>query len=283
MEHLLATWGYVALFGIVFLSAMGIPVGSEVATGYAGALASGQLITSHHHLSLGVVIVVAVVGEVLGSTAGYLVGRFGGRALVDRVGKYVLLTHRDLDRAEAWFERRGEAFVFFGRFIPLLRSFVSLAAGLGEMAFGKFLAFTVLGCAMWCAALSAIGYSLGASWHHVIKDFSDAGYVLAALLVVAVVVVVAHRISVLRSEGARHSAAGLGRAAAHQAVRPLGGDRVRPRPVGVSERVRPVGVKGSVRPVGVSEQVRPVGVSEQVRPPGSDDPQPPGSGPLSRP
>jgi len=200
MEHILATWGYLALFGIVFLSAMGIPVGSEVATAYAGALSSGQLTSSHDHLALGLVIVVGTLGELAGSIAGYSIGRFGGRPLVDRVGKYVLLTHRDLDRAEAWFARRGEPFVLFGRFIPLLRSFVSLAAGLGEMTFGKFLAFTVIGCAVWNAALASIGYSLGASWHHVIKIFSYAGYVLAALFVLAIVLAFVHRLRVVRAE-----------------------------------------------------------------------------------
>lgn len=209
MEHILATWGYLALFCIVLISALGIPVGSEVATGYAGALASGQLTTAHDHLSLAAVIVVAVAGEVVGSVIGYSIGRFGGRPLVDRLGKYVMLTHRDLDRAEAWFARRGEPFVLFGRFIPLLRSFVSVAAGLGEMTIGKFLAFTVVGCAVWCALLAGIGYSLGGSWHHVIRVFSDAGYVVAALFVVAVVALLVHRISVVRAERAMHTRQGL--------------------------------------------------------------------------
>jgi len=205
MEHVLATWGYLALFCITLISALGIPVGSEIATGYAGALASGQLTTSHDHLVLGAVIAVAVAGELVGSVLGYSIGRFGGRPLVDRIGKYVLLTHRDLDRAESWFARRGEPFVLFGRFIPLLRSFVSLAAGLGEMAVGKFVGFTVVGCAVWCGVLASIGYSLGASWHHVIGDFSDAGYVLAALFVLAVAVLSAHRISVVRAERDLHA------------------------------------------------------------------------------
>lgn len=224
MEHVLATWGYLALFGIVLLSALGIPVGSEIATGYAGALASGQLTTSHDHLALGAVIVVAVAGELVGSLFGYAIGRFGGRPLVDRVGKYVLLTHRDLDRAEAWFARRGDPFVFFGRFIPLLRSFVSVAAGLGEMSIGRFLAFTVAGCAVWCGVLASIGYSLGASWHHVIKVFSDAGYVLAGLFVIAVIALVVHRIRVMRMERSTSRApAGQtdrGDRAAHRRARP---------------------------------------------------------------
>lgn len=221
MEHLLSTWGYVALFVITFVSAMGPPVGSELATAYAGALASGQLLTAHHHLNLVMVIVVAVVGELAGSTAGYAIGRFGGRPLVDRLGRYILLTHRDLDRAEAWFARRGEPFVFFGRLVPLMRSFVSLAAGLGEMTIGKFWVFTVAGSAVFTAALSGLGYSLGASWHQVLKDFNDAGYVAAALAVVVVVAVFVHRLGQVRAERALHSPQSRSRAEAAARVEEL--------------------------------------------------------------
>jgi membrane protein DedA with SNARE-associated domain len=200
MEHFLETWGYLAVFGLSFISSMGLPVGAEVAIIYGGVLASGQIPNEPHHLSLVLVIVVAVLAEVLGSLAGYLIGYYGGRPLVDRVGKYVLLTHKDLDRAESWFDRRGEPFVLFGRFIPLLRSFVSFAAGLGEMAFGKFLVFTVIGCAIWCTALTSLGYSLGSSYSHVLKAFSDVGYVAAALVVIAVVILFIHRVRVVRQE-----------------------------------------------------------------------------------
>jgi membrane protein DedA with SNARE-associated domain len=200
MEHFLESWGYVAVFVLSFISSMGLPVGAEVAIIYGGVLASGQIPNEPHHLNLVAVIVVAVAAEVLGSLAGYLIGYFGGRTLVDRLGRYVLLTHKDLDRAEAWFSRRGEPIVLFGRFIPLLRSFVSFAAGLGEMAIAKFLLFTVVGCAIWCAALTSVGYELGSSYRHVLKAFSDAGYVLGALFVVAVVVLFVHRLRVVRAE-----------------------------------------------------------------------------------
>ena len=204
MEHFLESWGYVAVFVLSFISSMGLPVGAEVAIIYGGVLASGQIPNEPHHLNLVAVIVVAIAAEVLGSLAGYLIGYFGGRALVDRLGKYVLLTHKDLDRAEAWFARRGEPFVLFGRFIPLLRSFVSFAAGLGEMAIAKFLLFTVVGCAIWCAALTSVGYELGSSYRHVLKAFSDAGYVLGALFVIAVVVLFVHRLRVVRAERPGH-------------------------------------------------------------------------------
>jgi membrane protein DedA with SNARE-associated domain len=197
----LETWGYLAVFVLSFISSMGLPVGAEAAIILGGALANGDAVDhGHHHLNLVLVIVVALAAELLGSLAGYLIGYFGGRTLVDRVGKYVLLTHHDLDRAEAWFARRGEPVVLFGRFIPLLRSFVSFAAGLGEMAFAKFALFTVIGCAIWCTALACLGYSLGSTYDHVLKGFTDAGYVFAALFVLAIVVLFLHRFRVLRAE-----------------------------------------------------------------------------------
>ncbi|HXA72953.1 MAG TPA: DedA family protein [Acidimicrobiales bacterium] len=199
MTHFLYTWGYAAVFVLSFISSMGLPVGAELAIIGGGALASGQ-VGQGDHLNLAIVILLATLGEVLGSAAGYAIGRYGGRPLVDRVGKYVLLTHKDLDRAEAWFARRGEPVVFFGRFIPLLRSFVSFAAGLGEMAIGKFLLYTVIACAIWCSALASIGYSLGKTYDNLVHAFSYAGYVLVALAVVAVVVVFWHRYRSYKAE-----------------------------------------------------------------------------------
>ncbi|MGA2123261.1 MAG: DedA family protein [Acidimicrobiales bacterium] len=201
MEHFLASWGYLALVGITALAALGIPVGSEIAIGYAGVLASGQFVSGHHdHLTLALVIVFAALGEVVGSLIGYAIGRYGGRALVDRVGKYVLLTHKDLDRAEAWFQRRGDPMVFFGRFIPLVRSFVSIAAGIGEMSLTKFVAFSAAASVIWCGALAGIGYGVGASWHRVITDFSYVGYIAAAIVIVVIAVFVTHRLRQLRLE-----------------------------------------------------------------------------------
>jgi len=199
VTHFLYSAGYAAVFVLSFISSMGLPVGSELAIIGGGALASGQ-IQGGKPLNLAIVIILATLGEVLGSAAGYGIGRYGGRPLVDRVGKYVLLTHKDLDRAEAWFARRGEPVVFFGRFIPLLRSFVSFAAGLGEMAIGKFFLFTVVACAIWCTALASIGYSLGKTYDNLVHAFSYAGYVLVALAVVAVAVVFWHRYRSYKAE-----------------------------------------------------------------------------------
>jgi membrane protein DedA with SNARE-associated domain len=209
LTNFLYHYSYFAIFLLSFISSMGIPAGSEVAIIGGGALASGhvhklmsdgQPSPEFFHLSLVLVIVVALVGEVLGSTVGYLIGAKGGRLAVDKWGKYLLLTHKDLDRAEAWFDRHGEPLVLFGRFIPLLRSFVSFAAGLAEMAFAKFLLFTVIGCAVWCTALSVLGYSLGGTYDHVQKSFSYASYVVAVLVVLAVGFLIWHRFRTMRRE-----------------------------------------------------------------------------------
>jgi membrane protein DedA with SNARE-associated domain len=209
LNNFLLHYSYFAIFILSFISSMGIPAGSEVAIIGGGALASGEVhkllsngqpSSEFFHLSLVVVILLALGGELLGSMVGYLIGLKGGRVAVDKWGKYLLLTHKDLDRAEAWFDRHGDPLVLFGRFIPLLRSFVSFAAGLAEMVFGKFMLFTVIGCAIWCTALSLLGYSLGSTYDSVQKKFSYATYALAILAVVAVALLIWHRVRTMRQE-----------------------------------------------------------------------------------
>jgi len=186
-EHFLGEWGYAGIFVLSFISAVGLPVGAEVAVIYGGVLASGQISGEGKPLNVVLVIIIALVAELLGDVVGYSIGRYGGRPLVDRFGKFVLLTHKDLDRAEAWFDRRGEPFALFGRFIPLLRSFVSFACGLGEMVLGKFILFSFIGSAIWVTALALVGDSIGSSYEHVLKAFNGIGYILAILFVIAVV------------------------------------------------------------------------------------------------
>jgi membrane protein DedA with SNARE-associated domain len=211
LNNFLLHYSYFAIFILSFISSMGIPAGSEVAIIGGGALASGEVhkllsngqrSSEYFHLSLVLVILLALAGELLGSMVGYLIGLKGGRVAVDKWGRYLLLTHKDLDRAEAWFDRHGDPLVLFGRFIPLLRSFVSFAAGLAEMAFAKFLLFTAIGCAVWCTALSLLGYSLGSTYDSVQKKFSYATYVVAVLVVVAVALLIWHRVRTMREERA---------------------------------------------------------------------------------
>ena len=201
MNNFLANWGYLAIFALTVLESACVPIPSEVTLGLGGALASGAVISGvHGDLNLGLVILVGTAGSVLGSLLAYVVGRTGGRRLVDRYGRYVLLSGRDLDRAESWFRRRGDWVVLVGRVVPVIRTFISLPAGLTEMNVGKFLAFTAIGVAAWVSLLSSIGYALGTQWQSVTKDFSYASYVVGAVVVVLIATFVIHRYRALKRE-----------------------------------------------------------------------------------
>jgi membrane protein DedA with SNARE-associated domain len=194
-------WGYLAVFVLTLLESACIPIPSEVTLGLAGALASGAVISGiHGDLNLGLVIVVGTAGSVVGSLVAYWVGRTGGRAFVDRFGRYVLLTHKDVDRANAWFDGRGEWSVLVGRVLPVIRTFISLPAGLAEMNVAKFTALTAMGVAAWVSLLSVAGFLAGPSWNTVTKVFSVASYVVALLAVVAVGLLVLLRIRAMRRD-----------------------------------------------------------------------------------
>jgi membrane protein DedA with SNARE-associated domain len=200
VEHFLSSWGYVALVLLTFAEAACVPIPSEVTLGAAGYLASTG------RLEIVVVILLAALGELAGSFVGWGIGRYGGRPLIDRLGRYVLLTSADLDRTESWFEKRGESAVFFGRILPIVRTFISLPAGVAEMKPLRFGLATLAGSLLWCTALGIAGYELGKRWNELTKGFSDAGYVLAALIVIVVALFVVHRWQAVRKE--RSEAAG---------------------------------------------------------------------------
>ena len=90
--------------------------------------------------------------------------------------------------------------MFFGRFIPFVRSFISIAAGIGEMSLAKFVTFTLAACTIWCGGLAGIGFALGSSWHRIVTDFSYVGYLAAGVVVVVAIVFIAHRLRQLRLE-----------------------------------------------------------------------------------
>src|SRR5579875_3921218 len=179
--------GYAAVFILSVLQSCCIPTSSELTMGFAGYLAyKGQL-------NLAGVIAVGAVGELVGAYIAWAIGRFGGRPFVDRYGKYVLLTHHDLDRAEAWYQRRGGWGVFASRLVPVIRNFVAVPAGVAEVPLLKFGVLTLLGSLIWDGAMAGIGYGVGSSYDKVMKGFSDAGYVIAVVAVAAIAFVVWHR------------------------------------------------------------------------------------------
>ena len=223
--NLVTSWGYLAIFLLSVLQSCCVPTSSELTLGFGGVLAS------EGKLSLPGVIAAGVAGEVVGAYIAWFIGRTGGRAFVDRYGRYVLLTHHDLDRAEVWYQRHSRWGVFGSRLLPVIRNFVAVPAGVAEVPLLRFGVLTFLGSLIWDGAWALIGYQLGSSWHSIMHDFSDAGYLLAGLAVLALVVFLAHRYRSYRAATAsdRSGAAHPGEAATLPATRARTGRRRRAR------------------------------------------------------
>jgi membrane protein DedA with SNARE-associated domain len=191
-----AAQGVYAVFVLMAIDAV-FPAFSELVMLVGGALAAG-VIASAHHVSLfgakigfGVTafVVIALAGTLgyfVGALAGWWIGLHGGRPLLERRGHWLHLTPQNLDRAERWFERWGNVGVLVGRVTPVVRSFVSIPAGVFEMPLAPYALLTLVGSAIWAFALAGAGYGLGSSYTRFHHDFKYVEYlVVAGVLVVA--------------------------------------------------------------------------------------------------
>jgi membrane protein DedA with SNARE-associated domain len=218
MESFLTSAGYGALILFGFLEACCVPISSEVTFGFAGVLAY------QGHLSLPLVIIIGSLAELAGSCTSFAVGRWGGRPLVDKVGRYVLITRSDVDRAERFLAGRGSWAIPVARMIPVVRAFASIVAGLTEMPLARFAVLSAIGTVIYVSAFSAIGYAVGSAWHSVAHDVSIAGYIVVVLLVAAIVGFVFIRLRAFRREAAGPRHAAPGRARPPQAAAPPDGN-----------------------------------------------------------
>jgi membrane protein DedA with SNARE-associated domain len=187
VQNFLIQHGYIAIFILAMMESMCIPVPSEIIFGLGGALTAAAFVASTHShahpLSVVAVIVAGVGGELLGALISYHVGRYAGRALVDRYGKYILLSHKDLDSAERWFGRFGVWSVLIGRVVPVVRSVISLPAGVAEMSRGPFALFTVVGSTIWATVLVLVGRAAGTKWDHLTHTMKAIQYPVIAIIV----------------------------------------------------------------------------------------------------
>lgn len=197
MQSLIQNYGYWAIFFFAILTSACIPLPSEVLFGYAGAFCT-VAVGGTKHLSLTSVIIYGTLGSLIGSVITYEIGRYAGRALVDRYGKWILLTHKDLDHAEAWFAKYGTISVFIGRIVPVIRAVISLPAGLAEMKRGPFWLLSGIGGFLWVAALALLGRSAGGKWQHVSSTVHTFQLPIIAVCVLAVAAFFYYRIRAVR-------------------------------------------------------------------------------------
>jgi membrane protein DedA with SNARE-associated domain len=177
MEHWITDYGYWAIFLLMLAESACIPFPSEVTMLVGGWYAADGT------LDFFWVGVAGVLGNLVGSWIAYAVGRKTGRALLDRYGKYVLIRSHDIDRAEVWWEKYGDAATFFSRLLPVLRTFISLPAGIARMPFGKFTIYTFLGVIPWTYALTWLGVVVEDNWETVLNYFDIPTLVIGVVLV----------------------------------------------------------------------------------------------------
>ncbi|MGZ8695628.1 MAG: DedA family protein [Gaiellaceae bacterium] len=202
LESLIGDHGLYAVFALMFIDAV-LPAASELVMVYAGALAAGAFASQNVVLFgerldsgwpayLGVALA-GTIGYTLGSMLGWAIGFYGGRPYVERHGRWLHLDAEKLARADAWFERYGDAAVLIGRVTPVVRSFVAIPAGIARMPLGSYTLFTALGSAIWCFGLAGVGWALGSNWESFHSGFRFADYAIAALVVAAVVLLLVRR------------------------------------------------------------------------------------------
>jgi membrane protein DedA with SNARE-associated domain len=155
----MAAMGYGGIVLLMAIESACIPLPSEIIMPFAGYL------VSRGEMSLQLAALAGTLGCVVGSIPAYYLGLYGGRPLVEKWGRYVLLSHRDLDLADRLFQRFGQWVVFAARLLPIVRTFIAFPAGVSRMPMGKFIVFTLLGSYPWCLALAWAGMKLGQAWH----------------------------------------------------------------------------------------------------------------------
>jgi membrane protein DedA with SNARE-associated domain len=186
--------GLVAVFLLMVAESACIPIPSEATMLFAGfAVANPTGAGAHHHLTLVGIVAAGVLGNLLGSWIAYGIGRFGRIELVERHGHWLHLKPSHIEWADRWFERYGAPAVFFSRMLPIIRTFISLPAGVAKMPFGRFTLYTLAGCIPWVLGLALAGEALGHEWENARKYFEYVDYAVVVLVVAAIVYAVLRR------------------------------------------------------------------------------------------
>ena len=177
--------GYPGIVLLMALESACIPLPSELIMPFAGALTTMAVAQTVHRdrLDIHLVSLAGALGCALGSALAYWVGAKGGREFVFKYGKYILLKQHDVERADVWFQRRGPAAGFLARLLPVVRTFISLPAGIARMPFWPFLALSFIGSVPWCYFLAYIGVKYADNLEYLKKYFHGADLIIGIVLV----------------------------------------------------------------------------------------------------
>lgn len=194
LTSIIGDHGVYAVFALMLVDAV-LPAASELVMVYAGALAAGAIAGSHvtlfgstitsHPTAYVVMALSGTIGYLVGSVLGWAIGYYGGRPLLERRGRWLHLGPDKLARAERWFDRWDDLAVLIGRITPVVRSFVSIPAGVFRMPLPRYVVLTAIGSALWAFGIAGAGWALGRSYETFHKDFRYADYAIVALVLLA--------------------------------------------------------------------------------------------------
>jgi membrane protein DedA with SNARE-associated domain len=192
--HFVRDAGLPAIFVLMLAESACIPIPSEATMLFAGfAVAEPGVSTAHHHLTLAGIVIAGVLGNVVGSWIAYGVGRAGRLELIERHGHWLHLKPSNIAWADRWFARYGAPAIFFSRMLPIIRTFISLPAGVARMPLGRFTLLTLAGCIPWVFGLALAGEAVGHEWTSVRKSFEYVDYAILALLLAGIAYAVVRR------------------------------------------------------------------------------------------
>jgi membrane protein DedA with SNARE-associated domain len=190
LDSLYGAVGYLGVLIAMAIESAMIPLPSELILPYAGFLVSDQTKLeplTHGPWGFWIVVVVATIGNTIGSLIAYAIGAWGGRPFLERYGKYLLIRHHEIELAERFFDQYGAATAFFSRLLPIVRTFISFPAGVARMPLGRFIAYSTAGAFIWSCLLVYAGTVLGRNWVQ-IRETLQPFDLLIAIAVVALVV-----------------------------------------------------------------------------------------------
>lgn len=190
----ISAWGYFGVGALMAVESACIPLPSEIIMPFAGFLAAQGKFT------LFGVALAGALGCVAGSVMAYAVGIFGGRAFIEKYGRYILISHHDLKIADKFFNKYGSGAIFFSRLLPVVRTFISLPAGIAKMNFSKFVIYSFLGSLPWCYGLAYIGKKLGDNWDTLGVYFHKFDFAIGIIIIVGAVWYVWRHVKQMKNE-----------------------------------------------------------------------------------
>ncbi len=179
VQGIVANLGYPGLFMLILLESTLIPIPSELVMPFAGYMAS------RGDFSLPVIIVINSTAALIGSGLCYWLGAAGGKPLLVKYGRYVLIRAKDLEKTETFFSKHGKATILIGRFLPVIRHIISIPAGIARMPLVPFFTQTFIGSTLWGTTLIFIGYELGARWDDVAETLKRVDVIVGIVIILA--------------------------------------------------------------------------------------------------